>query len=191
MSNNNYLWDKSGEPDPEIEELEQILATLRYQPRPFQVPKTISFGRRLTSNSVLAIAAAVAMVVLGLGIWLSLNQKKPNASSASYANQKREQPMPNAAPPKNETVVKEERSVSPAAEQQTIAQRPAESRANQRRRFTTPGSAMLAKQRSEAENGKRQLMLALRVASAKLNLAQRRAQNVPGGNLIRNQHKVG
>src|SRR6266545_7807215 len=30
----DYLWDRTGEPDPEIQELEEILGTLRYQPRP-------------------------------------------------------------------------------------------------------------------------------------------------------------
>ena len=29
----DYLWDKTGEPDPEIQQLEEILGTLRYQPR--------------------------------------------------------------------------------------------------------------------------------------------------------------
>jgi hypothetical protein len=28
----DYLWDKTGEPDPEIQQLEEILGTLRYQP---------------------------------------------------------------------------------------------------------------------------------------------------------------
>ena len=31
--NEDYLWDKSGEPDPQIQELEEILGTLRFQPR--------------------------------------------------------------------------------------------------------------------------------------------------------------
>jgi len=31
--NEEYLWDKSGEPDPEVQELEQILGALRYQPK--------------------------------------------------------------------------------------------------------------------------------------------------------------
>jgi hypothetical protein len=30
--NEEYLWDKSGEPDPEIQELEETLGSLRYQP---------------------------------------------------------------------------------------------------------------------------------------------------------------
>ena len=32
--NNNYLWDRTGEIDPDIQELEETLGTLRYQPQP-------------------------------------------------------------------------------------------------------------------------------------------------------------
>ena len=31
--NDDYLWDRTGEPDPEIQQLEEVLGTLRYQPR--------------------------------------------------------------------------------------------------------------------------------------------------------------
>ena len=37
--NDDYLWDKSGEPDPEVQKLEEILGTLRYQPRPLNLPQ--------------------------------------------------------------------------------------------------------------------------------------------------------
>ena len=36
--NDDYLWDKTGEPDPQIQQLEEILGTLRYQPRPLPLP---------------------------------------------------------------------------------------------------------------------------------------------------------
>ena len=39
--NENYLWDRSGEPDPEVQNLEQILGSLRYQPRPQRFPITL------------------------------------------------------------------------------------------------------------------------------------------------------
>ena len=50
---------------------------------------------------------------------------------------------------------------------------------------------LTAKDRAEAQVAKEQLLLALRVASAKLNLAQKKAQGAYPGSLIRNQHKVG
>jgi hypothetical protein len=46
-------------------------------------------------------------------------------------------------------------------------------------------------EREQAAAAKEQLMLALRVASIKLNFAQRKAQGAPAPNTIRNQHKVG
>jgi hypothetical protein len=38
---------------------------------------------------------------------------------------------------------------------------------------------------------KEQVLIALRLVSAKLNLAQRKAQGLPQVNAIRNQHKIG
>ena len=38
---------------------------------------------------------------------------------------------------------------------------------------------------------KEQVLIALRLVSAKLNLAQRRTQGGPALNIIRNQHKIG
>ena len=34
----DYLWDKTGQPDPEIQKLEEILGTLRHQPKPLELP---------------------------------------------------------------------------------------------------------------------------------------------------------
>jgi len=38
---------------------------------------------------------------------------------------------------------------------------------------------------------KEQVLVALRLVSAKLNVAQRKAQGLPAPNSIRNQHKIG
>ena len=62
--------------------------------------------------------------------------------------------------------------------------------ANSRRpRVNTP--ELTAKELKEAEAGKEQLMLALRVASSKLSFAQKKAQEINSENLIHNQHKIG
>ena len=60
-----------------------------------------------------------------------------------------------------------------------------------RRPLVAKESEVTASERTEAEAAKEQLLLALRVASAKLSLAQKRAQGTYPGNMIRNQHKVG
>ena len=42
--NEDYLWDKSGDPDPQIQQLEEIM--LRYQPRPLKLPTELTPPRR-------------------------------------------------------------------------------------------------------------------------------------------------
>jgi hypothetical protein len=49
---------------------------------------------------------------------------------------------------------------------------------------------MTLAEREQAVEAKQQLMTALRLASEKLNLAQRKAQGI-SPNQIRNQHKIG
>jgi len=67
--NDNYLWDRTGEPDADVQQLEELLGTLRYQPRPLEIPATINTGRRRTFIP-LAIAAAIALLVIGAGLWI-------------------------------------------------------------------------------------------------------------------------
>ena len=75
--NDDYLWDKSGEPEPQIQQLEEILGTLRHQPRPLNLP------RRRNYMPLLAIAATVVLALLAGGLWLQL--RKPDASIPSVA----------------------------------------------------------------------------------------------------------
>jgi hypothetical protein len=67
--NEDYLWDKSGEPDPQIQQLEELLGTLRYQPRPLNLPR-----RRNYLPALLAIAATVVIALLAGGLWLQLSK---------------------------------------------------------------------------------------------------------------------
>lgn len=68
--NDDYLWDKSGEPDPQIKQLEDILAPLRYQPKPLELP------RKRNYFPLLAIAATVLLAVLITGVWLRVREEK-------------------------------------------------------------------------------------------------------------------
>ena len=61
--NDDYLWDKTGEPDPQIQQLEEILGTLRYRARPLMLPRRNYFP-------LLAIAASLLLALLAGGIWL-------------------------------------------------------------------------------------------------------------------------
>ena len=62
--NEDYLWDKSGAPDREIQQLEEILGTLRYQPKPLRL------APRRNYLALLAIAATVTVALLAGGLWL-------------------------------------------------------------------------------------------------------------------------
>jgi len=60
--NDDYLWDRSGPPDPEIERLERTLAPLRYRHRAALVQPAHSTGMRWWG--VAAAAAAIAAAAL-------------------------------------------------------------------------------------------------------------------------------
>jgi len=51
--------------------------------------------------------------------------------------------------------------------------------------------ALKKREREEALAAKEQVMLALRLASEKLNLAHRKTQNPAPANQIKNQHRIG
>ena len=161
--NEDYLWDKSGEPDPQIQELEQILAPLRYQPKPLELPVV-----RRRNYFPLAIAATLLLALLAGGLWIkSRKQQTP------------QQEIVKSVP----SVVKEKETIP----QPTIATNtdvPRKKPVRRRKQLLTN------QEREEALAAKEQVMLALRVASEKLKLAQRRTQTPPP-NQIKNQHRVG
>lgn len=158
--NDDYLWDKSGEPDPEIQELEELLAPLRYQPKPLELPN--NFPRR-NYFPLLAIAATVLIALLAAGIWLRVKKQETEPP------QEAKSVVPSVY--KEPEIVKKNSDLSPKP---VIRKRTRKKSINQR----------------EAVEAKEQLMLALRVASEKLKLAQRRTQGPPP-NQIKNQHKIG
>ena len=186
--NDDYLWDKCGEPDPEIQELEQILGTLRYQPKELEIPADIRPPRKSYVTRGLAIAAVVALLVLGLGVWQAtrrvakpevvaevkptnvestVKEPKPESSTGNVEQTKpSDQLESGAAPPRR-------RSRSAPARNRQLERMPAK---------------LSESEVAEAKAAKDQLILALRVASSKLNQVQKKTQ---GNNEIHNQHKTG
>jgi hypothetical protein len=75
----DYLWDGTGEPDPDIQRLEQTLSRFRYQPRPLAP----AFDERLLARRPvlwLRLAAAAAVVLMALvGLWVVKNQHRSDA----------------------------------------------------------------------------------------------------------------
>jgi hypothetical protein len=178
-----YLWDKSGEPDPEIQQLEQILGTLRYQPKPLDLSDEVQPGSRHPYLPLMAIAATLLIALISGALWLRVRSKtSPQLNNARIESPKPQQMIPTVENNKRDQVV--------------------ENASNKPRRYVPPkvkevkhpgalqASTMTAGERRQALEAKEQLMIALRLTSEKLNLAHRKAQGT-SPNQIRNQHKVG
>ena len=167
----DYLWDKTGQPDPEIQKLEEILGTLRYQPRPLELP----VSRRRSYFPLLAIAASLLLAVLAAGVWLRVrNQTAPQPREAKVIStpspveeKKSEQIIPKVAP-----------------SQEVIA-------VNNKHRHKPVATALSKREREEALLAKQQLMMALRLTTEKLSMVHRKTQNTTPANQIKNQHRVG
>jgi nucleoid-associated protein YgaU len=146
--NDDYLWNKSGEPDPQIQQLEEILGTLRYQPKPLPLPDELSTSRRRNYFPWLAIAATLVIMLLAGGLWLRIRNQEASIPSVAFA-----QPAtPIPGPPLS-----------------AVTSAPAP------RRTTKP--RVTKYDRQEALAAKQQLMFALRLASEKLNAVHRRTQD--------------
>jgi hypothetical protein len=204
-SENDYLWDKTGEPDPEIQQLEEVLGTLRYQPRPLEIPAGLRVGRERnffrSSTPRLAIAATIAMLLLGLGLWLGLQrlQRRQSPEVAKVPNTRSVTPKPVAVPalipePDHNVAVSrvpnQKRMEGPSRYKFNRSLLAENTNRAQARRAAIKNQQLSAQEQQEAEAAKDQLMLAFRVASAKLTLAQRKTQTYPR-DLIHNQHRIG
>jgi hypothetical protein len=181
--NEEYLWDKSGEPDPEMEQLEQILGTLRYQPKPLDLSGEVQARSRNRYLPLMAIAATLLIALIAGALWLRVRSK----TSPQLHNAVIESPKPQQFSPHVENNKGNELLVGATEKpRHYVPQRIKEVKHPR----TLQGSNMTAVERKQALEAKEQLMIALRLTSEKLNLAQRKAQGAPP-NQIRNQHKVG
>jgi len=70
--NEDYLWDKTGEPDPEVERLEKLLAPFAHQPGP---APALPVRQPLGAPRLLAIAASVLVIVAGS--WIIRQRTRP------------------------------------------------------------------------------------------------------------------
>lgn len=196
--NNDYLWDRTGEPDPEIQQLEQVLGTLRYQRRQLELPAQLRIGHPLTFFPRIAIAAAVSTMLVGGAAWLLLHRQNASVGLGSVSNlpavEKLKEAPENAAALAKDEVVAESKVSNGALESKRKRSgiRKSLLAGNKQFRSLKPsGTELTARDRAEAQAAKEQLLLALRVASEKLSLAQKKAQGAYPGSLIRNHHKIG
>jgi hypothetical protein len=190
--NENYLWDRSGEPDPEVQNLEETLGTLRYQPRPLEIPNDVRLKVNRPPFTKLAIAAGIGLIAIALGLWVNFNRPHTvppvEAKRDSQTDQKSNAPQPQIAPNDNPPQLVVVKGPTPT---------------NIRKRHREPAPTLVAQNKSrdtairpstltpQELAAKEQVLLALRLVSAKLSLAQRKTQGLPQLNIIRNQHKIG
>lgn len=188
----DYLWDRSGEPDPEIAGLEKALGRLRHQPLTVKLPLPVQARRPFFPALA---AAAVILLVLASGLWLalrrSINEEKnsPRVLIASPVPGLLARTKSPALPDASHPNVAEANQPSPL-----IVGAEARRRGTTRREGAETRAAVFvvakavrprhndAQALREGEEATEKLMMALRLASSKLNLMQKKMQvNSAGG----------
>jgi hypothetical protein len=180
--NDEYLWDKSGEPDPEVQQLEEVLGSLKYQPRPLEIPRGLPVARRRRYLPPVAIAASLIFALLAAGFWLLRIQDR-NKQPLNQVKVEQAAPVPESTVrPQDDQPVREKKEESVVAVHRTN---------RHKSNVRNTGTKLTGREREEAMAAKQQLLVALRLASEKLNLAQKKTLNPSAPGQIRNQHKVG
>jgi len=182
--NNKYLWDRTGEPDPEIQELEELLGTLRYQPRPLRIPANLSVARRRPFFLPVTIAAAIIMLALLSALWFHFS-RQPAAPPLAVKRESSPTPAPGVNQPQKAVIAEDQSNPPQRLPQKTRNLVATNQRSNAKKRSLPPQLT------PEEQAEKEQVLVALRLVSAKLNLAQRKTLGTPPANAIRNQHKIG
>jgi hypothetical protein len=135
----------------------------------------------------MAIAAAIALLAVVLGLWLNFNRRQAPAFQATTTP-----PVVQPATPSRDdrasiaTLVKSPKQIS-VPKQREVARKLQARNSSSFTRTVIRQPKLTPEELAEKE----QVLVALRLVSAKLNLAQRRTQGVPQLNTIRNQHKIG
>jgi hypothetical protein len=70
--NEDYLWDKTGEPDPEVERLEKLLAPLAHKPGPAP-----ALSARKPSGVPRLFAIAASVLVIAAASWIVWQRTRP------------------------------------------------------------------------------------------------------------------
>jgi hypothetical protein len=69
--NDDYLWDRSGAPDPEVEHLEQMLGRFRRTQVAPDFPAILPAENRPRTSRILWPLATAALVLFALGLWFA------------------------------------------------------------------------------------------------------------------------
>ena len=82
---NLYLWDGSGEPDPDVVRLETLLGQLRQQSAPPAFPARPRRVARLTTGSMGALSAAAAVLLIAAAGWFAFGRVRSGWSVQTLA----------------------------------------------------------------------------------------------------------
>lgn len=88
----DYLWDKTGETDAEVERLEELLGELRHRPRSLELPPEVEADAarapRLFRTAWLGVAAALLLAIMAVAfVALRSDKTSGNNQSASQVSQ--------------------------------------------------------------------------------------------------------
>ena len=221
----DYLWDKTGEAEEDVAQLENLLGALKYQTRPLDIPAdampaATAAARTHTTRPAtifsrprLALAASLLLTLLA-GMWLITRQSEPRQNelvkveqrNATNENKGTEAALvPNAVTDRNDSDAGREQLkagedkavvLTASARKPLRRSRPFAAKRHKsqprvetitpalREELATAGGEgamrwqaeqpLTAEQREATE----QLMFALRLASAKLNYAQREVREI-------------
>jgi hypothetical protein len=174
--NDNYLWDKSGEPDEEIQQFESLLSEFRYQPRALALPEAMPERRPHATAKALIFSltpmryvalAAMLLLALGIGVWLSL---RPATNAPDVVKVK---PTPTTEPVLEKQA--ESAPVSPPQASQ-FARRSQTPAPKVYFAKHTPQRVTRKSLEQEGERAKEKVLYALQITSEKLNLIAKRVQ---------------
>lgn len=136
----DYLWDKTGEPDAEVERLENLLGELRFQSTPFDLPAGLPARAHAAPRAVnkfswtrLAVAASLLLTLLA-GAWLvSISRRATDAPEIAI------KPTKDAVAPQPAQQPEEERVAAVSGgDDETTAQREDQKRRAARERVVSP-----------------------------------------------------
>ena len=181
----DYLWDKTGDADPEIEHLERVLGQLRSKNNSEAAMRAFDNLQRTRPRPLrkaFLIAASLAFALLALGAFAVI-QRQTKRQAASDNSIAMVSPIPSATTdtqdetaPKVTDEIKQE-SARPQSYEVSITQprRPATS---VQKRRAMKGSLVNGNSQLMAEGlmAKEQLIKALQITSSKLNVVQKKVQ---------------
>ena len=85
VDDNPYLWDGSGEPDPDVVRLETLLGQLRQDSAPPALPARPRRVARLTTWTMRALSAAAAVLLIAAAGWLVFGRARNGWSVQTLA----------------------------------------------------------------------------------------------------------